>query len=159
MPQNQDHSSNTYASLYISDPFLLGSKFFDQFEEIESYSSLSEGENASGLIMHTNQSIITMNFMPTDEIKQHLEGLSGFAHNFQTDSEKLLYTLARMRGVCFVIGNVIKDKPSAGGAGIFFLKKFNQSLNGMIFVADQLLDYDGEVLCEYIPERAERNPA
>ena len=37
------------AAIYIADPSLMGSRFFDKIEGIQSYEGLSQGDSATGV--------------------------------------------------------------------------------------------------------------
>jgi hypothetical protein len=135
------------AAIYISDPTLLGTKFFGKFGEIKSYESLQEGDHATGLAIDLGFSKIQMNFMPSDKVLTHLNGFEGYIQTVGCkDDDTLLYTLSRLRQVQFVIGCVINPNFDKEGKTIRFLMDFAGKLNGLVFIHNSVVDYDGETL-------------
>ena len=135
------------AAIYIADPSLIGSKFLNKFGAIKSYQGRQDGERATGLIVDLAASKITMNFMLPEEIQPHLGGFSGYVQTIGcADEDKLIYTLSRIRQVSFVIGCTIDPGFDEGGKTFDFLLDFAGGLNGLLFVHNSVIDYDGEVL-------------
>jgi hypothetical protein len=135
------------ASIYISDPSLLGAKFLKTFSEIKAYQGLQKGTQAAGLKLDLSICQIQMNFMPPDQIPNHLNGLEGYVKKMGcANNDKLLYALSRIGHVRFVIGCVINPGFDKNGQTIQFLGNFTSGLNGLLFVHNSLLDYDGEAL-------------
>ena len=135
------------AAVYISDPSLLGAKFLKEFKEIKTYRGVQKGEQATGLKVDLGISQILMNFMPAEQIQTHLNGLEGFIRKVGcANNDKLLYTLSRVRYVRFVIGCVINPGFDKDGKTLQFLGNFACGLNGLLFVQNSVLDYDGEAL-------------
>ena len=65
------------ATLYVSDPSLLGSKVLDTMPGILSYEGTSdEAGNATGLRLRLKAGELIMNFMPAHMIEEHLAGMS-----------------------------------------------------------------------------------
>jgi hypothetical protein len=88
-----------------------------------------------------------MNFMPQENIIEHLRGLEGYVHHtYEGNKDELVYILARLRSVSFIIGMVINPAFDAEPKIIDFLYSFNNRLNGLLFLYDSLIDYDGRPL-------------
>ena len=66
------------ACIYISDPSLLGSKIFDTIAVLKSYEGLSEGGSATGIQFDIGVAQVQMNFMPAQQIGDHLGGFAGY---------------------------------------------------------------------------------
>ena len=136
-----------HAAIYIADPSLIGSKFLGKFSAIRRYQSLQDGERATGLIIDLGASTITMNFMPPEEIPSHVQGFAGYVQTAGcADEDQLIYTLGRLHQTGFVIGCVIDPGFDKDGKTFAFLLKFSGGLNGLLFVHNCVIDYDGEVL-------------
>ncbi|MBN1813162.1 MAG: hypothetical protein JXA14_15105 [Anaerolineae bacterium] len=86
------------ACIYVSDPSLLTSKLFDSIESIESYEGLSEGEQAIGVRFDLGVASVRMNFMPVEQIREHLKGLAGYVQGIYPDQDRLVYVLSRVSG-------------------------------------------------------------
>lgn len=134
------------ATLYISDPSLLGSKVLDTVPGIQAYEGLSEGEKATGIRLQLKAGVVVMNFMPAPMIEEHLVGMSGYADQMVRDRESLPYVLTRIKEVRFVIGCVITPCFDDDGTILEVLMRLNSSLNGLFFVGDSLFDHDGQPL-------------
>ena len=135
------------AAIYISDPSLLGAKFLKNFSEIGNYEGMQKGGHATGLKVDIGVSQILMNFMPAEQISTHLNGFEGYIRTAGcADNDKLLYVLSRVREVRFVIGCVITPGFDKDSKTLQFLLDFSGGLNGLLFVHNSVLDYDGEVL-------------
>ncbi len=138
MPQN--------ASIYISDPSMLGSRVFDHIDGVQSYEGISNSSTATGVRFTFSWGSITMNFTPSDGLQQHLNGFSGYAQHVIKDRQKLVYTLARIRYIRMAIGCVIEVDDSDIAAAANFLFAFTNALNGLLFADDSIWDFNGEVL-------------
>ena len=128
------------ASIYISDPTILGSKFLERFTEIEQYQGLDSGNAASGMLVELDSAQVKMNFMPSEQISDHLQGFAGYVHQMCNDDDNRIYLLSRLQQVRFVIGCVIT--PELDDDVVQFLFKFNNGLNGLLFFQNQVYDYD-----------------
>jgi len=88
-----------------------------------------------------------MNFMPPDKVLAHLNGFEGYIQSVGCkDNDTLLYTLSRLRQVRFVIGYVINPNFDKEGKTTQFLLGFACKLNGLVFIHNSVIDYDGEIL-------------
>src|SRR5690349_20712137 len=135
-----------YCTIYVADPSLLSSRLFNQFQQITSYEGMSHDESAAGLILTLPNALIHMNFMPPDQIQEHLRGMAGWVQKVQTDTDQLLYVLARIRGVRLPMGCVIEPGFDASGEVQQFIFGFNDRLNGLLFWHDTIFDFDGQPL-------------
>jgi len=132
-----------YATLYIADPSLLGSRALDRFPSIVRYESMSSGEDATGLKVYLEGVTITMNFMPPDQRREHFEGFRGWVQTVLKDRDQLLYVLSRIYWAEMPVGCVIEPGFDREGKVEQFLFSFNDRLNGLLFFADTIFDYDG----------------
>jgi hypothetical protein len=135
-----------YATIYIADPSLMGSKSFGQIEGIRSYESLSEGGYATGVRLTVDAGQVTMNFMPKGLVAHHLEGFGDYARSIIADKDRLVYVLSRIDYVRLVVGCVITPCFDEAGKVQEFLLRFNLHFNGLLFVLDSIFDYDGQPL-------------
>jgi hypothetical protein len=136
-----------HATIYISDPSMLGSKYFDRFDSILSYSGLSEGNLATGLKIELKQGTIKINFMAPDNIPEHLDGFSGYCQKYlQDDHDELIYVLSRIKNVRYVLGCVIDPAFDEENLIIDFLYEFSMGLNGLFFIFNSVYDFDGSCL-------------
>ena len=134
-----------YATIYIADPTLLGSKVFDTVPGIQSYEGASdESGKATGLKLRTKAGECVMNFMPAHMIQEHLAGLSAYAQNEVRDKERLPYVLQRISQTRFVIGCVAPTGFGEEGEMIETLMQLNGALNGLYFMGDSLFDHDAQ---------------
>jgi hypothetical protein len=86
------------ATIYISDPSLLGSRLFDSINTIQAYNGVSGDDTTKGVIFDIGVARVQMNFMPKDELPQHLNGFLGYAEQmFSGNQDDLLYLLSRIR--------------------------------------------------------------
>jgi hypothetical protein len=134
------------ATLYISDPSLLGSELVKKIKGVQSYEGLSEGESATGLLLRFKAGEIRMNFMPEHMIEEHLAGMSGYVEQTIPDRENLPYVLSRIKNVKMVIGCVIT--PCFDDAGVMFeaVMNLNCELNGVLMLGNSLFDRDATPL-------------
>ena len=128
------------ASVYISDPSILGSNLFDQIKEIRSYKDLSGDGKATGFILTLDSGVLTVNFMPQDQINNHLKGFSAYAENIIEDKEELIRVLSRISHVRFVLGCVFSIEPGAEDQMREFILAFNSKLNGLLFMDDTIFE-------------------
>ena len=135
-----------YATLYISDPSLLGSMVLDTVPGILSYEGLSEDGNATGIRLSLKAGEVVMNFMPTHMIEEHLAGFSAMAEQTVRDKERLPYILHRISQVRFIVGCVIPNGFDDKGTILEVLMKLNCELNGLFFLGDSLFDKDAQPL-------------
>ena len=133
-----------YATFYIADPSLVGSKVLDTVSGILSYEGVSEGDSATGLRLRLKAGEVIMNFMPTHMIEEHLAGMSGYAQQAVRDKERLPYVLHRISQVRFVVGCVIPHGFDDEGTMIETLLHLNGAFNGLFFLGDSLFDHDAQ---------------
>ena len=134
-----------YATIYIADPSLLGSKVLDTIPSIQSYEGTSdESGNATGLKLRLKAGELIVNFMPTDKIEEHLAGMSGYAEQEVRDKERLPYVLHRINQVRLVLGCVAPGGFGDDGEMIETLMELNGALNGLLMLGDSLFDHDGQ---------------
>jgi hypothetical protein len=134
-----------YATIYIADPSLLGSKVFDTVSSIRSYEGMSDEQgNATGFKLRTKFGECVMNFMPAHMIEEHLTGMAGYAEQEVRNKEQLPYVLTRIREVRFVIGCVAPAGFGDDGEMIETLMQLNGALNGLYFMGDSLFDHDAQ---------------
>jgi len=107
---------------------------------------VSQDEIATGVIFDVGVAHIRMNFMPTEEIEEHLAGLTGYVQGVCDDQDQLVYTLSRVRRVCFVAGCVIEPGFDDDGIVQDFLLELNRRLNALLFIWDSLVDFNGHPL-------------
>lgn len=135
-----------FATFYIADPSLLGSRVFDEIEIIHNYEGLVRDGNATGVVFDIGAAHVRMNFMPPGEIEEHLAGLSGYIQSVCEDQDRMIYTLSRMRPVRFVAGCVIEPGFDDQGIVQTFLLDLNRQLNSLLFLWDSLVDFNGQPL-------------
>ena len=141
------------AAIYIADPTMLGSRLFALFPEVRSAKDKSEGDVATGLTLDIGQAVIDMNFMLSAETPAHLQGFSGYVqHIFDGSRDDLVYTLSRIKQVNFVIGCVIEPGFDEADTTLNFLVALTNRLNGLLFVYDSIVDFDGQVLAGPLQE-------
>jgi hypothetical protein len=138
-----------YATLYVADPSLLGSRVLDTFPSIVKYESMSAGEDATGLKLFLEGATITMNFMPPDDRREHFEGMKGWVQSVLEDRDQLLYVLSRIYWAEMPVGCVIEPGFDEEGRLKEFLFSFNDRLNGLLFFADTIFDWDGNPIAGY----------
>jgi hypothetical protein len=134
------------AAIYIADPSLMGSRFFDKIEGIQSYEGLSPGDSATGVRFTLDAGQVTMNFMPGEQVAQHLKGFAGYAEHVIKDRDRLIYAQSRIHYVRLVCGCVITPDFDDDGKIQDFLFQFTGAANGLLFFADTIFDYDGRAL-------------
>jgi len=134
------------ATIYIADPSLLGSKLFGQSERIRSYEDVSERGSATGIKFKLDAGEIAVNFMPEAMMEEHLQGFCAYAEHVIPDKDRLVYVLSRIHHVRLVLGCTITPGFDDAGSIQEFLFEFNGLLNGLLFLADTIFDYDGEAL-------------
>jgi len=136
-----------YATIYIADPSLLGSKVFDTVPGIQSYADTNDEDgNAAGFTLRTKVGECIMNFMPAHMIEEHLLGMSGYAAQEVRDKDRLPYVLHRISQMRFVIGCVAPTGFGDDGEMIETLMQLNGALNGLYFMGDSLFDHDTQPL-------------
>jgi hypothetical protein len=134
------------AAIYIADPSLMGSRFFDKIKGIQSYEGISAGGSATGVRFTLVAGQVTMNFMPEPQVNQHLKGFTSFAQRVIKDRDQLIYAQARIHYVRLICGCVITPDFDEAGAIEQFLFRFTCAANGLLFLADTIFDYDGQLL-------------
>jgi hypothetical protein len=134
-----------YATIYVADPSLLGSKVFDTVPGIQSYEGMSdESGSATGFKLRTQFGECLMNFMPAHLIEEHLAGMAGYVQQEVRDKDRLPYVLHRISQVRFVIGCVAPSGFGDDGEMIETLLQLNGALNGLYFMGDSLFDHDAQ---------------
>jgi hypothetical protein len=145
--KQNEFSMPDHATIYISDPSLLGSRLFNQIHAIHSYQDLSEGEVATGILFDIGVAQIQMNFMPQQELSTHLNGFAGYARKvFSGEEDDLIYLLSRIRYVSFAMGSVISPGFDQQGNVEAFLLDFTSRLNGLLFIHNSIVDHNGQPL-------------
>lgn len=137
-----------YATLYVMDPSLIGSKVLDSFSQIVSYTSISKGKDATGMIIKLEHTEINMNFMEFTELEKHLEGFKGFAYKYVSEEIDLIYVLSRIHNVRIVIGCVVNPGFDEQGKVLKFLQDLNKAYNSLLFYDNKVFDYDMQMLVE-----------
>ena len=141
------------AAIYIADPSLLmGPRFLDSLEGVQSYEGINVGDAAVGLRFTFEAGQVEMNFLAKDQMPQHLRNIDGYARTVVKDSNQLAYVQARLHYVRLVCGCVITPDYDDTGTIEDFLFRFNRAVNGLLVASDQIFDYDGEVLGGVGPE-------
>ena len=142
-----DRNMPDNAAIYITDPSLLGSRLFDHVEAIQSYQAISNEGTATGILFDIGVANVQMNFMPQQELSNHLNGFAGYARQiFSGDQDDLLYLLSRIRHVSFIMGCVILPGFDEGGKVEAFLFELTSRLNGLLFIHNSIVDHDGKPL-------------
>ncbi len=131
-------------TLYIADPSMLGSRLFDQLPEIQEYEGLSDGDSATGFWLALQQGTVTVNFMPSDKIPGHLQGLSGWVQQMLEDPDQLTHVLSRIRYVRLPLGCIIEPGFDEDNQIQQFIFNLNDRLNGIMFLSNTIFDFDGE---------------
>ena len=135
------------AVVYITDPSLLGSKLFNAIESIRSYQEKSKGKATTGMEFDIGVALVRASFMPAKEIPAHLKKVTGYAKKiFAGKKEVLPYLLARLKYASFVLVCVIEPGLDEERQVEEFLMELNYRLNGLLFIYDSIVDYDGEPL-------------
>jgi hypothetical protein len=134
------------ASMYISDPSLLGPKSFEQIEAIRSYQALIVGSRDAGVRLVLDEAIVTVNYMPEGGVAEHMRGFLHYAQMLVRDKERMRYVKSRIRNARSVLSMVIEPGFDEAGSVQEFLFQFNAHMNGLLFVCDTVFDYDGEAL-------------
>lgn len=122
------------ASIYISNPSILGSNLFDQMKEIKSYKDLSDEGTATGFVLTLDFGEITFNFMPYNQIKNHLEGFASYAQQAIENKDAQTRILSRIRDIQLVLGGIFTIQPGAEDKMKEFIFKFKDKLNGLLFM-------------------------
>ena len=123
---------------------MLGSRVFHKIPDVGKYTGLNDNEQATGVKFSWENREITMNFMPASEVKEHLDGFSGWVQKVLDDKDQLIYVLARIRYVRMVLGCVVEPGFDEEGLNGAFLFNFNMNLNGLLFYNNTIFDFDGE---------------
>ena len=135
-----------YATIYIADPSMMGSRLFQKVGGIRRYDGLTQNGSATGVRFALDAGQVTMNFMPEEQVAEHLRGFSGFAEHVIKDRERLVYFIARIGYVRLVCGCVITPDFDDGGTIRKFLFRFTRSANSLLFLGDTIFDFDGVAL-------------
>ena len=136
----------TNAAIYIADPSILGSRTFNAIEDITSYEGISDGDQATGVLLRFTWGSIAVNFMPAEQLAGHLAGFKAYAETVIEDNDTLIYALARIHHVRMCLGCVIQYSPASEVDAQRFLFRFNSELGGLLFLYDSIFDRDGSAL-------------
>jgi hypothetical protein len=137
-----------YATLYVMDPSLIGSKVLHKLPQILSYSSKSSNDRAIGMVIKLDVAEIDMNFMEPKNLEEHLEGFKGFAYNHVSQGIDVIYVLSRIHYIQMAMGCVINPGFDDKGNVLDFLFKLNKAYNALLFYDNKLFDYDMEILAQ-----------
>ena len=85
-----------------------------------------------------------MNFMPSEQVEEHLAGMSGYAEHEVRDKDRLPYVLHRIRQVRFVIGCEAPTGFGDDGEMLEPIMQLTNALNGMLFMGGSLFDHDAQ---------------
>jgi hypothetical protein len=132
------------AAIYIADPSILGSRTLDAIGEVHSYEGLSHDQQASGMQLRLAWGTVVVNFMPSEQLPDHLAGLRSYAEQVIGDENTLVYALARISHVRMCLGCDIEHQPDSESAAQQFLFRLNSELNGLLFLYDSIFDRDGQ---------------
>ncbi|HCS51850.1 hypothetical protein [Rubinisphaera sp.] len=139
-----------YATIYIPDPSLVGSRVLDEIETIKSYSAISDNGKATGLHLTFEWGSIEISFLSSPDIEEHLKGLSGFMSQHITDTDTLVYTQARILCVRMALGCVIEYSIEYSDEllqeMVNELGVLTRVFAGMLFFLDYLYDFNGAPL-------------
>jgi hypothetical protein len=135
-----------YATLYVMDPSIIGSKVLDTFPQILSYTSKSEDKKATGMIIKLDNAEIEMNFMESSELEEQLEGFKGFAYKYVSEGVDPVYVLSRIHNVRLTIGCVINPGFDEQGKILKFLQGLNRAYNSLLLYDNKVFDYDMQIL-------------
>jgi hypothetical protein len=135
-----------YATLYVADPSVIGSKVLNTFPQILSYSAKSSDGRAAGMVIKLDVAEIDMNFMEPEKLEEHLEGFKIFAHDHVSDGIDVLYVLSRIHSVRMVIGCVIHPGFDDQGKVLDFLSQLNKAYKALLLCDNKLFDYDMQIL-------------
>lgn len=128
------------ATIYISNPSLLGSNLFNQIKEIKSYKGLSKEGSATGLILVLDYGEVTFNFMPHDQIKIHLQEFASYAQQTIEDKDDQVRILSRIRDVQLVLGGIFTIQPGAQDKMKEFIFDFKDKLGGLLFMDNGIFE-------------------
>jgi hypothetical protein len=134
------------AAIYIADPSMMGSRFFDRIDGLKSYEGISEGSQAAGIRFIFNWGSVTMHFTPPGDLGEHLEGFMGYAQHIISDPDTLAHALMRIRYVRMLLGCVIEYEEAEIEEVLSFLFSFNSNICGLLFFEDTIFDFSGEPL-------------
>lgn len=135
-----------YATLYLADPSIVGSKVLNNFSQIISYADKSDDDKATGIVIKLTEAEIDMNFMPYVELGEHLEGFKGFAYDNICQNVDPQYVLSRIHNVRLVIGCVVNPQFDEAGKIFQFLQSLNKAYNSLLFCNNRVFDYDMQML-------------
>lgn len=148
-----------YASLYVMDPSLIGSKVLNTLPQILSYQSKSNDDNdVTGMLIKLDTAEIEMNFMEPSKREEHLEGFKGFAYNHVSEGIDHIYVLSRIHYTRMVIGCVIDPGFDNEGKVLNFLQELNRAYNSLLLYDNKVFDYDMQKLVELKAPHAKNSP-
>lgn len=137
-----------YATLYVMDPSLIGSKILDKLPQILSHSPKISNHRAIGMAIKLDAAEIDMNFMEPKTLEEHLEGFKGFAYKNVSKGMDVSYVLSRIHYIQMAIGCVINPSFDDKGNVLDFLFKLSKAYNALLFYDNKLFDYDMEILAQ-----------
>jgi hypothetical protein len=146
-----------YATIYTACPSLLGSKMIGMFPEIISHKAKSNENNATGMIWETKSGILELNFIWKNELKENLKGFKIFAVNSIVDDNRKKYILSRIINTEMAIGIVIQNGFDKNNLVTNLLLDINNRLNGLLFLYDSIIDYNGEPYCGPMMKEIKQN--
>jgi hypothetical protein len=138
-----------YATLYVMDLSLIGSKVLNTLPQILSYTSKGDNDNnATGILIRLDTAEIEMNFMEPSKLEEHLQGFEVFAYNHVSEGIDHMYVLSRIHHIKMVIGCVIDTGFDNESKVLDFLQKLNRAYNSLLFYNNKVFDYDMQKLAE-----------
>lgn len=134
-------------AIYIADPSLLIPKLFGQLEGVRKIEQKEAEGTTVGLRFHLSNAVVTLNYLPADEMEAHMAKFAGFAGRIlAADKEALAYVSARSANVRRVLAGYAEPGFDSEGRVMQFLVKLCSLLNGFMFAGDSVTDYDGQIL-------------
>jgi hypothetical protein len=135
-----------HATFYISDPSLIGSKFFDRFPEVTKLEGAGTKRKATGFVLTTNWGKIRLKFMPEREVQQHMSGFTSFLSRALSDPDARVYALNRLNYVRLCMACTFETADGTDAAVGKFLQRLNRGLNGVLVTDAAIFDFDGTKL-------------
>jgi len=134
-------------AIYIADPSLLIPKLFGQLEGLKKIEQKEIEGVTVGLRFHLSNAVVTLNYLPQNEMQSHMAKFAGFAERILAgNAEALAYVKARSENVKRVLAGYAEPGFDSEGRVIQFLIKLCSLLNGFMFAGDSVMDYDGQIL-------------
>jgi hypothetical protein len=134
-------------TIYCADPSLIGSKLFSFFPELKQTEPMGQNGQAKGMMLKFPFGSIECHFLSGDDLSDHLLSLKQYARSiFERSENDFVYLAARISEVRLGIGMNISPSFETEERLLKFVMNFNECLNGLIFIENDLLDYDCENL-------------